>query len=112
MEKRQHEKKRYLPSLVLTVVFWLMVAAIILGVDPQVLANIPFENSYVLFFVPLFLAVLFMSSLLLGNTRRGLLTATGVVIYGLLRIWGLGNWLNSMFIVGAFGAFEFYFNKR
>lgn len=96
----------------LTLIFWMLVAAIIIGVDPEAIANIPFQNSYVLFFGPLYLAILFLMSLLLGNTRRGLLIATGVVGYGLLTIWGLGNWLNGVFIVGALGAFELYFAKR
>ena len=107
---RKTGEKNYLMGAGMALGLWGLLALIILFVDPAVMADWPLTQMYLGFFLILFLAVLFTVSLLLANTRRGLLVAMAAVLYGYLRVWKLGNWLNLGLIVGAILAFETYFS--
>lgn len=87
-------------------------AILVFWVDPQVLADFPLPSSYLLFFLMIFLAVFFLMSLLLGNSRRGFLVALGVIILGYLRLWGLWGWGKIVFLLVTLAAFEVYFSGR
>ncbi len=99
-------RKNFLPAFFLGLLSWAGVAFFIFFVDPEVLCNFIIPGSYIPFFLFLFLAVFFTGSLLFGHTRRGLLTAIGVVTYFFLRLFGLGHLLNSLLLIGFLVFFE------
>lgn len=104
-------QRNFFPALVLTLVWWLLLALLVLKVDPTVVADFPIPGSFGLFFGLLFLAVGFLFSLLLVHSRRGFLIALGVVIFGYLRLAKLGSWLTGLMLAGLLAAIEFYLSS-
>lgn len=76
---------------------------VVFFIDPETPAAV------FIFFLLLFLAVLFSTSILFANTRRGILSATGTVFFFLLRYFGLGNVLNLLLIAGILISIDRYF---
>lgn len=106
----RRRRKNYLPTLLLTAVLWTLLALMLIFVEPELIANILIPGAYLPFFLLFFPAVFFTAALLWGNSRRGLLTAAGLTVFLLLRIFGLGNSLNLVLILGILIAVDRYFN--
>jgi len=105
-DRRKREiknRKNFLPSLALTAFLWLLVGAVIYFTNPD------FIGMVVLFFILTFLALMFTFSLILANTRRGLIMALGITIFLIFRYFGIGNLLNGLLIIGITLATEIYF---
>lgn len=100
--------KNYWLSALVTLVWWSALGGMILWVDPEVVADYPLPGSYGLFFFFLFLGVWFLVSLLLSNSRRGLLVAVWVILIAYLRIWGLASWINAGLLMGILVTIEVY----
>lgn len=62
------------------------------------MADFPIQGSYLGFFLIGFLAVWFLSSLLLANKKRGLILSLGLLVYGYLRLWEIDNWMNTVLL--------------
>lgn len=107
---RETKRKNYWPSLVVTLLWWSLLGLIMFFVDPVVVADFPLPSTYGVFFLFLFLAVWFTASLVLINTRRGLLIAVGVVILFYLKLWKVLSGFNFALVIGMIIAFEYYFN--
>lgn len=112
IKERKEKGRSYLPALILSLVWWGLLGGLVFLVDPAAVADWPVTRSYFSFFLLLFLAVLFSASLLLGNTRRGLVVAVGFVVYGYLRLLKLGGIVNLILLLGALLAFEVYFSWK
>lgn len=106
--RSRNSERNFLPALILTLLWWLLLAGLLLFVEPTIVADFPFTGSYGLFFLLLFLAVWFLFSLLLVNTQRGLLVALWAVAFAALRLIRLGSWLNGLLLAGFLGAVEFH----
>lgn len=100
------KRKNFLPTLVVTVLLWLMLAGLIYFVDPDTVLAVP------LFFVIIFLAILFTSSLLFANSRRGLITSSSIFLFLILSYLGVGNILNLILLVAIAVTIELYFGSR
>ena len=100
------KRKNYLPTLILTLVLWGLMAAMIIWVDPQLVKDILIPGAYLPFFVVFWPASFFSLALLIGNSGRGMLAATGINIFLLLRVFGFGNWLNLVLIAGIVMAID------
>jgi hypothetical protein len=98
-------RKNFFPTLVVTLLLWLSLGALIYFVEPDTPGVVP------LFFVNAFFALLFSFSTLLGNSRRGLITAIGITTFLILRYFGVGNIINMFLILGATLSIELYFTK-
>ena len=92
----RREKKNYLAGLLITLFWWVVLAFMIIMIDPRSMAGI----NYLPFLGVLFLAVMFTSSLIMANTVNGLIVATGVILWCLLKIWNISNWFNGLLILG------------
>ncbi|OGM11659.1 hypothetical protein A2Z22_02560 [Candidatus Woesebacteria bacterium RBG_16_34_12] len=104
-EKRQKEvklRKNFLATLIITIFLWLSLAFIIYFVDPFSFAVIP------TFLTLVFFAILFTFSILFANSRRGLLTASGLTIFLILRYFGVGNILNLLLLTAFVITIELY----
>lgn len=105
-EENKKRNKNFFPSLVITIALWGGLALIILFVDPAQ------SGALEIFFALFFLALLFTFSLLLINTRRGLIVSLCATVFAILLYLGIGSLLNLLLIIGASVMFEIYFTKR
>lgn len=95
-------RKNFFSSFLLTVLLWLLLFCFVYIVDPDNLV------SRILFFVFEFLVVLFTTSFVFANSRRGLISASVVTIFLILRLFGIGNILNLGLLVGLGVCIEYY----
>jgi hypothetical protein len=102
-------RKNFLPTFVLILILWSVFTAMIILVDPQILKDVLLPGSYFPFFAIFFPASFLTLALLLANSLRGLLVATGITVFLLLRIFQLGNLLNLMLIIGLVVALDRFF---
>lgn len=97
---RRGNKKNYWGGLMVGLLFWVILAVIVWFVDPESIANWPIPGGYALFFGVFFLSVLFSASLLLADSKRGLLVATVTIVWGYLKLWRIINWWGSLLLAG------------
>ena len=108
-QKREREvklRKNFFPTLLVIVVFWLTLGSIIYFVDPESFGAIP------LFFLILLFALLFTTSTLFANTRRGLTITIAIILFLILRSFGVGNIINFLLIFGLAIVFEIFYQKK
>ena len=96
------KRKNFFPTLVITIVLWILLAALIYFVDPNMFGVIP------LFFASL----LFTFSLIFANSRRGLIVSISLCLFLILMYLGVGNWLNFVLIAAIAGCIELYFTLK
>lgn len=111
MKKHQRQKKaqarrNFLPTLILTIALWLLVAALVYFVDPDTFFAIP------AFFILGFFALLFTFSTLFENSRRGLIVAAAITVFLILRYFGIGNIINLLLVVAIAVTIELYSVKN
>jgi len=104
-QKEAKKRKNFLPTLLLTLLLWSTLGFLTYFVDPENLGVIP------LFFLITLLALTFTFSIILANSRRGLLTSIGLTLFLILRYFGVGNILNLALITGIALTIEMYFTK-
>lgn len=97
------KRKNFLPTLLITILLWTSIAFVVYFLDPSTLVAIP------LFFILIFLAFLFTFSLLMANSRRGLIITISLVFFLILRYLGVGNLINIILIIGLAVCTELYF---
>lgn len=107
MNKR---RKNYLPTLVLTLVLWLLWGGLIYFVEPELVTNFLIPHAYLPFFMLFWPASFLTLAIVLGNSRRGFLVSLGLVLFLGLRLVQLGNVLNFLLILGILIAVDRYFN--
>lgn len=100
------KRKNFLPTLLLTILFWTLLTGLIYFVDPKTFGVIP------LFFITFFVANLFTFSLIFANSRRGLLVSLSLSLFLILMFLGVGNYLNLILIVAIAVATELYFTLK
>lgn len=100
------KRKNFLPTLLLTILFWILLGALVYFVSPQMFGVIP------LFFVTFFTAILFTASLIFANSRRGLVVSISLTIFALLLYLGVGNLLNLGLILAIAVCVELYFTLK
>jgi hypothetical protein len=100
------KRKNFLPTLIITVFLWLILAGVIYFIDPDTFLAVP------LFFLLLFSASLFTSSLLFASSRRGLIIASFLTFFALLSYLGVGNFLNLILIIAIVTCIEVYFSLK
>jgi len=98
-------RKNSLPSIFLTLALWASLAFQIFFVQPQ-------TSLYPSFFINFFLVLFLTITLIFKSRRRGLVWAACVTIFLLLRLFGLGGWINFILIAGIVFALESYFTKK
>jgi len=96
------KRKNFLPSLIITLLLFLSLSSIVYFTTP------PSPLFMFLFFINLFAFLFFLFSLILISSRRGLLTSLVITLFLLLRLFGVGNILNLIFLVGLAIIVEIY----
>lgn len=100
------KRKNFLPTLLLTILFWFLLGALIYFVDPGAFGVVP------LFFITFFVALLFTFSLIFANSRRGFLVSLSLSLFSILLYLGVGNWLNLGLILAIAACIEIYFSLK
>jgi hypothetical protein len=98
-------RKNFLPTLILALIFWGLLAWLIYTHPPS--SNFIIIAFFILFFLALFLT----SALLFANSRRGLFLALFVIIFLLFRYHHLANPLNIIILLSIFLSLEIFFSK-
>ena len=105
-QKEVKLRKNFFPTLLITVLLWILLGGLIYFVDPSSIGAVP------AFFVLVFLALLFTFSILLANSLLGTVYSLGLTFFVVLRYFGIGNVLNFLLILGVFVVFTIiYFRK-
>lgn len=73
--------------------------------------NLTFSSS-LLFFSTLFLWIMFLFSILLNNTRRGVVIGIIITSFFLLRFFSLNNPIFILLVIGFFVVLELVFINR
>lgn len=105
-QEKLKRRKNFFPTLFVIITLWVATAAIVYFLDPYIFGTIP-----ILLFV-LFITLLFTLATILGNARRGLIAATSIIIFLILRLLGVGNIINLLLIAGVALSIEFYFFRN
>lgn len=103
MKERVKKRRNFLPALLLGIGFFTAWLLLFLFIPPDSQATL------YSFAVLLFFALFFLSSLILGNARRGLFLSVGVLLFMGLGYYGAGTWLNFLLLVGVLVAIEYAF---
>jgi len=99
-------RKNFLPTLLITGILSLAIFYLIFYVDPESF------GAVVLFFILTFLFLLFIFSTLFANTRRGVIASFTLVLYLVLRYYGIGHILNLALIIGLALTAEIYLSRN
>jgi len=99
------KRKNFFPTLIFTIFLWLLLGGIIYFLSPDDFFALP------TFFFISFLALLFSFSIIFSNTRRGFIAALGLILFLILRYFGVGNILNLVLIIAILICFELYFSR-
>ena len=105
-KNRIKNRKNFLPTLIVTMLFWLGSFTIIYFIEPDTFGIIP------IFFVVFFLSLLFSFATVFANTRRGIIISLSLIIFLFLRYLGIGNILNALLLLGVAITTEIYFIKQ
>ena len=108
-ELRQKEvklRKNFFPTLLITIVLWILLGGLIYFIDPSSFGAIP------IFFVLVFLTLLFTFSILLANSLLGATYSLGLTFFVVLRYFGIGNVLNLLLISGVLAVFTIVYFKK
>jgi len=105
-KRKIRSRKNFLPTFAITILFWLISISLIYFFEPNNAGII------IAFYVSLFLSLLFTFSTILANTRRGIILSLSVIMFLILRYFGIGNILNAILILGVAITTEVYFIKQ
>lgn len=105
-KQQQLKRKNFLPTLLITILLWLILGGIVYFINPDTFGVIP------LFFTLTFLALLFTFSLIFAGGRRGLVGAIAITLFLVLAYLGVGNILNLILIVAIATSVELYFTLK
>lgn len=108
---KQKRRTKYL-SVIFSGLAWIAVLFIFFEVDPEIIKDIPFKNSYLLFFLSLFTAMTASGMLVFKNARRVLFVTGGVTIFLYMRVWEISNILNSVLLTTFLIALEIAISNK
>ncbi|MGA2910423.1 MAG: hypothetical protein ABSE04_01295 [Candidatus Microgenomates bacterium] len=111
MKKNSHKqqilkRKNFLPTLLLTIFLWGLLAGLIYFIDPASFGVVP------LFFILVFFCLLFTFSLIFANSRRGMVATVATTFFLFLTYLGVGNILNLILILAIALCIELYFSLK
>lgn len=100
------KRKNFFPTLLVTLLLWLLLGGLIYFVDPDTFGVV------LLFFIILFISFLFTFSLIFAGSRRGLTTSISLILFVILMYLGVGNVLNLVLILAIAVCIELYLARK
>jgi hypothetical protein len=101
-------KKRYGWLVFATIFSWLVVVSTWLFVDPENIKDLVFPGSYLLFVLIAGLSVFLLLTIVLLSVKKALWWTGGLIIFFYLRVYGMGNLLNAVLLLGVMVCGELY----
>ncbi|QQG40886.1 MAG: hypothetical protein HYV37_01005 [Candidatus Levyibacteriota bacterium] len=109
-------KKRPLFLLLISILSFAALSYIVFSYSPSSLINIQKPKidipSAATFFVLVFIFFSSFSGYLFHNVRRGILLGTSIVVYLLLRFFGLRNIFFLIILIAIFATIELTFSQK
>jgi len=105
-QKKVKLRKNFFPTLLFIILLWSLAAFIIYFVDPSAFGMVP------ALLLVIFFALLFTASMLFANTRRGVITASLLILFLILKYLGIGNIINFLLILGVGVTLELYLGTK
>jgi hypothetical protein len=90
------KRKNFAPSFIITLGLWVFLIILLFGADPMTWGVLP------LFFILFFVAVFFLSAILLAHSRRGLFIAIALTLFLFLLFIGTGTFVNLLLVILIF----------
>lgn len=106
------KKKNFFITLVLIIFFWSTLFLMIFFTEPEMIKDILIENSYLVFYINLFLALFLTLAVVFGSSKTGLLAALGIICFLILAMYQLGNILNAVLITSIVFILNRYFTNK
>ncbi len=106
---RRTPRKRHGLLVALTILNWLLIGLMVYFTDPDVVRDLVIPGSYILMGSLLFSGFFLLLSIIFLSAKRSLRWTLGIMVFLYLRIFGLGNLLNAVLILGFLLSVEAYF---
>lgn len=104
-------RKNYLPTLVLILILWFLLALMIFLIEPELIKDVIIPGLYLPFFGLFFPAVFLSLAIILNNSQRGFLISLGLTAILILKIYRLDNWLNFILVGGILITVDRYLSS-
>ena len=101
-----------LPYWLLMVWLWVMLVGLVWFVEPMIVRDILIEGMYLPLFVLIFVSIAYSVALISGNVVRGLLWSTVIVGFLILRLKGMGHFVNALLFLGLVLVIEVYWKQK
>lgn len=105
LTERLKLRRNFLLGFLISVFFLLVWLVVFFFVPPE------YTFNRIVFLLFTFFVLFFSASLLLANTRRGLIVSSASVVFLILGYFGAGNWLNFILIAGIVLVLEYYLKR-
>jgi len=107
MKENNHKpKKNYAWLVLFCTISWVWVILLAVTTSPEQIRNFLLPGFYLPMLILLTLAVFFTLSILTMSAKRAIRWTLGIILYLLLRLYGLGYWLNAALILGIVTVWE------
>jgi hypothetical protein len=98
------------PRMLFSVYFFALVVFVFFWVPPEIIKDVLIRGVYLPFLVTVFGLMFSLLWWLRGLALRALVWAGALTIFILLRIVGLGHFLNAALLLGLLVSLEYYWN--
>jgi uncharacterized protein with PQ loop repeat len=108
VEKRQREiklRKNFFPTLFLALMLWVIIAYLLYFVDPYSFGALP------LLLICLYFSLFFTFTIIFANKRRGAIFSTSIVLFLVMRYFGVGHIVNLVLLSALSLTIEYYFTR-
>lgn len=112
MRSLQTNKKRYGVLIMIMIANWLVLAWMIFKIDPEIVRDVVFKNSYLPMIIVFLGAVFWPLSIILLSAKKALRWSSGLTLVLYLQIADLGSVLNFILIFGILIVSEYYFSIK
>ncbi len=104
-------RKNFFITTLFIIFFWITLGLMIFFIDPEMIKDFLIPNAYLLFFINLFFALFFTLAVIFANSRKGLIFTLAILLFLILKINSLDNFLNIFLIIAASLSLVYYFTK-
>jgi len=114
MHKRKRDVvvKRHGWLVFITFLVWVLIGMMFVFVDPENLKDLIIRKSYLLPGALIYTGLFLLLNILTLSSKRAWLWSSVLLVFLFLRVWGLGNYLNLLLLLGLAGSVEIYRSKK
>ena len=96
--KKREGKRNILPEVFIGIFFWILLVAMVTMQNPDLFADFIIRDSYLVFFLILFVSLLIPISVLLKSYRKGGFVSVGIAASLFLRLKRLDSIITLFFL--------------